>query len=151
MSYRVANMRLKNKKKARQKWQYKDVTQLILANQLSGNDIHRALELKIRIIFCLPQTRVPQRSVHDPVQVSRQFFDEKRSHPFSNGEAGFGIADDVAGFGIADDVAGFGIADDVAGFGIAEDLDQPFSTRQKRKKRMMLILKISDKQNWRLA
>ena len=83
--------------------------------------------------------------------ISFSFFDEKRSHPFSNGEAGFGIADDVAGFGIADDVAGFGIADDVAGFGIAEDLDQPFSTCQKRKKRRMLILKISDKQNWRLA
>ena len=43
---------------------------------------------------------------------SCSFFDEKRSHPISNGEAGVGIADDVAGLGIADDVAGFGIADD---------------------------------------
>ena len=51
VSYRVANMRLKNKKKACQKWQYKDVTRLILANQLSRNDIHRALELKIRKNF----------------------------------------------------------------------------------------------------
>ena len=51
------------------------------------------------------------------------FFDEKRSHPLSNREAGFGIADEAAGFEIADDVAGFGIADDVAGFGIANDFE----------------------------
>ena len=55
--------------------------------------------------------------------ISFSFFDEKRSHPISNGEARFGIANDVTGFGIADDVAGFGIADDVAGFGIADNFE----------------------------
>ena len=48
--------------------------------------------------------------------ISRRFFDEQRSHPISNSEAGFGI-------GIADHVAAFGIAHDVAEFGIAHGVE----------------------------
>ena len=65
---------------------------------------------------------------------SCSFFDEKRSHPISNGEAGVGIADDVAGLGIADDVAGFGIADDFEDWAHdVEDLEIQFSTYEEEK------------------
>ena len=52
------------------------------------------------------------------------FFDEKRTHPISNGGVGFGIADDVAGFGIAHNLLEFEIAHDV------EDSVNQFSTCQ---------------------
>ena len=55
---------------------------------------------------------------------SCSFFDEKRSHPISKGESGFGIADNVAGF--ANDVAGFGIADDFEDWA-HDDLEKQFS------------------------
>ena len=75
-----------------------------------------------KILLTSEKDTTKKRSCSCP-GISFSFFDEKRSHPISNGEARFGIANDVTGFGIADDVAGFGIADDVAGFGIADNFE----------------------------
>ena len=91
-------------------------------NRACGKHIPYALELKSGKNRLTSEKGTTKNYTWHCPGISRSFFDEKRSHPISNKEAGFGIADEVPGFEIADEFAGFGIADDVAGYGIAHDV-----------------------------